>query len=38
MHPDQETLKSMMEKAGLEKVSYQNMHSGIVAIHIGFKF
>ena len=38
MHPDQETLKSMMENAGLEQVSYTNMTGGIVALHKGFKF
>ena len=38
MHPDQETLKAMMENAGLEQVSYNNMTGGIVALHKGFKF
>ncbi|EKT53067.1 bifunctional demethylmenaquinone methyltransferase/2-methoxy-6-polyprenyl-1,4-benzoquinol methylase UbiE [Providencia sneebia] len=38
MHPDQETLKSMMEEAGLEQVTYTNMTGGIVALHKGFKF
>ncbi|AFH93419.1 TPA: bifunctional demethylmenaquinone methyltransferase/2-methoxy-6-polyprenyl-1,4-benzoquinol methylase UbiE [Providencia stuartii] len=38
MHPDQETLKSMMENAGFEQVSYTNMTGGIVALHKGFKF
>ena len=38
MHPDQETLKSMMETAGFDKVSYLNMSGGIVALHKGFKF
>ncbi len=37
MHPDQETLKNMMEDAGFERVSYQNMSGGIVALHKGFK-
>lgn len=37
MHPDQETLKSMMQQAGFEKVSYHNMTGGIVALHKGFK-
>ncbi len=37
MHPDQETLKSMMEDAGFEKTSYQNMSGGIVALHKGYK-
>ncbi|PID45441.1 MAG: bifunctional demethylmenaquinone methyltransferase/2-methoxy-6-polyprenyl-1,4-benzoquinol methylase UbiE [Proteobacteria bacterium] len=38
MHPDQETLKSMMQDAGFEKVSYHNMTGGIVALHTGYKF
>ncbi len=37
MHPDQETLKSMMEKAGLESVEYFNLAGGIVALHRGYK-
>ncbi|QEA38813.1 bifunctional demethylmenaquinone methyltransferase/2-methoxy-6-polyprenyl-1,4-benzoquinol methylase UbiE [Pistricoccus aurantiacus] len=37
MHPDQETLKGMMENAGLERVEYQNMTGGIVALHRGIK-
>ncbi len=38
MHPDQETLKAMMEKAGLERVEYFNMAAGVVALHRGYKF
>ncbi len=38
MHPNQETLKGMMENAGFEQVSYDNMTGGIVALHKGFKF
>jgi demethylmenaquinone methyltransferase/2-methoxy-6-polyprenyl-1,4-benzoquinol methylase len=38
MHPDQETLKSMMDTAGFERCDYQNMSSGIVALHSGYKF
>lgn len=38
MHPDQETLKEMMEEAGFENVSYYNLTGGIVALHRGFKF
>ncbi|MBO6277015.1 MAG: bifunctional demethylmenaquinone methyltransferase/2-methoxy-6-polyprenyl-1,4-benzoquinol methylase UbiE [Pseudomonas sp.] len=37
MHPDQETLKSMMVEAGFDRVSYHNMTSGIVALHRGIK-
>ncbi|GIU13990.1 MULTISPECIES: bifunctional demethylmenaquinone methyltransferase/2-methoxy-6-polyprenyl-1,4-benzoquinol methylase UbiE [unclassified Shewanella] len=38
MHPDQETLKQMMEDAGFEQVNYTNMTDGIVALHKGYKF
>lgn len=38
MHPDQDTLKGMMQTAGFENVDYQNMTGGIVALHRGFKF
>ncbi|MDF7667055.1 bifunctional demethylmenaquinone methyltransferase/2-methoxy-6-polyprenyl-1,4-benzoquinol methylase UbiE [Orbaceae bacterium ESL0727] len=37
MHPDQKTLKKMMETAGFADVTYHNMTGGIVALHIGFK-
>jgi demethylmenaquinone methyltransferase/2-methoxy-6-polyprenyl-1,4-benzoquinol methylase len=37
MHPDQETLKSMMEAAGLAKVEYFNLAAGVVALHRGWK-
>ncbi|ASP37602.1 bifunctional demethylmenaquinone methyltransferase/2-methoxy-6-polyprenyl-1,4-benzoquinol methylase [Bacterioplanes sanyensis] len=37
MHPDQETLKGMMEEAGLVRCSYHNMTSGVVALHRGIK-
>ncbi len=37
MHPDQETLLSMMENAGMVNCKYHNVMSGICAIHIGFK-
>ena len=37
MHPDQETLKGMMEQAGLERCDYHNLTGGIVAVHRGFK-
>jgi demethylmenaquinone methyltransferase/2-methoxy-6-polyprenyl-1,4-benzoquinol methylase len=38
MHPDQATLKNMMENAGFEKCDVHNMTGGIVAIHQGYKF
>ena len=37
MHPDQETLKGMMETAGFARVTYHNMTGGIVALHRGIK-
>lgn len=37
MHPDQDTLKGMMEQAGLVNCKYQNMTGGIVALHTGIK-
>ncbi|WP_118984536.1 bifunctional demethylmenaquinone methyltransferase/2-methoxy-6-polyprenyl-1,4-benzoquinol methylase UbiE [Photorhabdus sp. CRCIA-P01] len=38
MHPNQDALKTMMEEAGFEQVTYTNMTGGIVALHRGFKF
>lgn len=38
MHPDQETLKSMMVEAGFEDVDYFNLSGGIVALHQGYKY
>ncbi len=38
MHPDQDTLKGMMEAAGFEKCNYHNMTGGVVALHVGYKF
>lgn len=37
-HPDQETLKGMMERAGFERVHYFNLSGGIVALHKGYKY
>lgn len=37
MHPDQETLKSMMDEAGFVKTEFHNMTGGIVALHKGIK-
>jgi demethylmenaquinone methyltransferase/2-methoxy-6-polyprenyl-1,4-benzoquinol methylase len=37
VHPDQETLKAMMEQAGLERVEYFNLTAGVVALHRGYK-
>lgn len=38
VHPDQETLRAMMEEAGFERCEYHNLSGGIVALHRGFKF
>jgi demethylmenaquinone methyltransferase/2-methoxy-6-polyprenyl-1,4-benzoquinol methylase len=38
MHPDQETLKGMMQGAGFERCDYLNLSGGIVALHRGYKF
>lgn len=37
VHPDQETLKTMMEEAGFERCRYHNLAGGIVALHIGYR-
>ena len=38
MHPDQESLRTLMEQAGLEQVEYFNLTAGVAALHVGFKF
>jgi demethylmenaquinone methyltransferase/2-methoxy-6-polyprenyl-1,4-benzoquinol methylase len=37
MHPDQETLKGMMEAAGFARADYFNLTLGVVALHTGYK-
>lgn len=37
MHPDQQTLKDMMDNAGFIDTEYHNMTGGIVALHKGIK-
>lgn len=37
MHPDQETLKEMMQEAGFKKVDYYNLTAGVAALHKGYK-
>jgi len=37
MHPDQQSLKEMMEQAGFERCEYFNLCGGIVALHRGYK-
>ncbi|MGD8619644.1 MAG: bifunctional demethylmenaquinone methyltransferase/2-methoxy-6-polyprenyl-1,4-benzoquinol methylase UbiE [Gammaproteobacteria bacterium] len=38
MHPDQQTLRDMMQQAGFESCDYHNLTGGIVAIHRGYKY
>ncbi len=38
MHPDQDTLKAMMDKAGFGRTQVYNMTGGVVAVHRGFRF
>jgi demethylmenaquinone methyltransferase/2-methoxy-6-polyprenyl-1,4-benzoquinol methylase len=38
MHPDQQTLKTMMEQAGFEQVDWFNLAAGVVALHRGRVF
>ncbi len=37
MHPDQDTLREMMDEAGFDRTEYFNMTGGVVALHRGFK-
>lgn len=37
MHPDQDTLRGMMEAAGFGHCDYYNLSGGIVALHRGFR-
>ncbi len=37
MHPDQATLKAMMQGAGFGHVDVHNLAAGIVALHVGIK-
>lgn len=37
MHPNQDALLEMMQKAGFEKCRYHNLAGGIVALHIGYR-
>lgn len=38
MHPDQESLKAMMEQAGFDRVEVQSLTAGVVAVHVGHVF
>jgi len=37
MHPDQATLKAMMQASGFGHVDVHNLAGGIVALHVGIK-
>ena len=37
MHPDQESLKSLMQANGFGHVDYHNLTGGLVALHVGIK-
>jgi demethylmenaquinone methyltransferase/2-methoxy-6-polyprenyl-1,4-benzoquinol methylase len=37
VHPDQETLRGLMEQAGFVRCDYLNLSAGIVAMHRGYK-
>jgi demethylmenaquinone methyltransferase/2-methoxy-6-polyprenyl-1,4-benzoquinol methylase len=37
-HPDQQTLKDMMERAGFDHVEVRNLTRGVVAIHKGYRY
>jgi len=38
MHPDQESLKEMINRAGFEGTEYFNLSAGIVALHRAYKY
>lgn len=37
MHPDQETLKTLMKNGGFGHVDFHNLSAGVVALHVGIK-
>ncbi len=37
MHPDQDTLKALMQQAGFGHVDCHNLTGGVVALHVGIK-
>ncbi len=37
MHPDQESLKTLMKESGFGHVDYHNLTGGVVALHVGIK-
>jgi demethylmenaquinone methyltransferase/2-methoxy-6-polyprenyl-1,4-benzoquinol methylase len=36
-HPDQVTLKAMLERQGFERCEFYNLAAGIVALHVGYR-
>lgn len=38
VHPGQDELKQLMQKAGFERVEYFNLAANVVALHRGYKF
>ena len=38
LHPDQATLKAMLEQAGFSQVEVFNLAAGVVAVHRGIRF
>jgi demethylmenaquinone methyltransferase/2-methoxy-6-polyprenyl-1,4-benzoquinol methylase len=38
MHPDQESLRLMIERAGFDRVEYVNLAAGVVALHRAVKY
>jgi demethylmenaquinone methyltransferase/2-methoxy-6-polyprenyl-1,4-benzoquinol methylase len=38
LHPDQKTLKHMIERVGFDHVDYFNLSAGIIALHRGVKY
>jgi len=38
MHPDQATLKALMEQVGFDRVEVHNLTAGVVAVHLGYRF
>ena len=37
MHPDQETLKTLMKSSGFGHVDFHNLSAGVVTLHVGIK-
>ncbi|WP_295856505.1 bifunctional demethylmenaquinone methyltransferase/2-methoxy-6-polyprenyl-1,4-benzoquinol methylase UbiE [uncultured Xylophilus sp.] len=37
MHPDQHTLKALMQQSGFGHVDYHNLTGGVAALHVGIK-